>query len=402
MRRHLAWLVTAVAIAAGIAAVAAGASVSAGRPPGSPDLAAMALAVSDLPSGARIDKQRYYRDPDFEAAYEREFSVPGTRLGRTALLLVFNSLNVESTDTAARATFQTLRVLVGQKAFRNALAREIARGAETSVRAVTVGRPRAVRAGDGAVALPVSVKVEGVMVRVGLTFMLVDRVLVTITHFGVPGRTFYNADGDRLARASAARITAGLVPTLKAPPVVSGTVQPGQVLAARPGTWTGDQLTFGHQWERCDDAGAGCVPIPGATATTYSVTSGDLASTLRVTVVGRNRLGAITSSSAATAIVAGPPGSPTATVGPVISGSPQVGATLTVDTGSWAAGPTSFAYQWRRCNVSGGVCVDIAGATASTYAVAATDSRSTLRALVVATNATGSGGAISAPTAAVP
>ena len=75
---------------------------------------------------------------------------------------------------------------------------------------------------------------------------------------------------------------------------------------------------------------------------------------------------------------------------------------MTVDTGGWAGSPTSFAYQWRRCNGSGSACVDIVGATASTYTVVAADSRSTLRALVVATNASGPGGAISAPTAVVP
>ena len=338
----------------------------------------------------------------FRRPIEREFSVPGTRLGRTRLLLVFNDLSVDSTDTAARATFQTLRVLVGRQAFRNALARDIARSADTPIRAVTVGRPRTVRAGDGAVALPITVKVEGIAIKVGLTFMQVDRVLGTITHFGLPGQRIYNADGDRLARASAARITAGLIPVLKAPPLLSGTPQPGQALSATRGTWTGDQLAFAYQWERCDSAGAGCAPLAGATAPTYSVSAGDLASTLRVTVTGRNRLGSIATSSSSTAVVAGPPGSPTATATPLISGIAQAGATVTVDTGGWAGSPTSFAYQWRRCSGSGSACVDIVGATASTYAVAAADSRSTLRALVVATNASGSGGAISAPTAVVP
>jgi hypothetical protein len=177
---------------------------------------------------------------------------------------------------------------------------------------------------------------------------------------------------------------------------------PGQVLTASRGVWTGDQLEFAYQWERCDAAGAGCVAIPQATGATYTVANGDLASTVRVTVSGRNRLGSLTASSPATSVVAGPSGSPTSSVAPVISGTAQVGATLTADTGAWAGGPTAFAYQWRRCDASGGACVDIVGATSGTYLVSAADSRSTLRVLVVATNAVGSGGAISAPTAAVP
>ena len=53
-------------------------------------------------------------------------------------------------------------------------------------------------------------------------------------------------------------------------------------------------------------------------------------------------------------------------------------------------------------DASGGACVDIAGATASTYTAATTDSRSTLRVLVVATSAAGAGGAISAATPVIP
>ena len=132
------------------------------------------------------------------------------------------------------------------------------------------------------------------------------------------------------------------------------------------------------------------------------MTAGDLASTLRIDVVGRNRLGSVTSSSAVTTVPAGPPGSPTATAAPLVAGSAQVGAVLTVDAGGWAAAPTALVYQWRRCDASGGACVDIAGATASTYTVATTDSRSTLRVLVVATSAAGAGGAISAATPVIP
>ena len=386
----------------GIVTVGASASSTAGRPAGSPDLAAMTLAVSDLPSGARIDKQGYYRDPDFVAAYEREFSLPGSRIGRSRLLLLFTNLSVDRTDTAARVKFETLRVLAGKKEFRNALAREIARGGELTAKSVSVGRPRAVRAGDGAVALPISMKAEGLVLRLGITFMRVDRVLGTITHFGVPGLKVYNADVDRLARVSAARMRAGLVPVLRSEPLVSGTAQPGLALTATRGTWTGDQLAFAYQWERCDSAGTGCAPLVGATAPMYSVSAGDLTSTLRVTVTGRNRLGSIVTSSSSTAVVAGPPGSPTPTATPSISGTAQAGAAVTVDVGGWSGSPTSFAYQWRRCNGSGSACVDIVGATASTYTVVAADSRSTLRALIVATNASGPGGAISAPTAVVP
>jgi hypothetical protein len=218
----------------------------------------------------------------------------------------------------------------------------------------------------------------------------------------MPNGRVYAADTDRVSRAAVGRVKAGLIPVLTAAPAISGTALPGQVLTASRGAWTGDQLEFAYQWERCDAAGGGCAAILGATTTTYTVATGDLASTVRLTVTGRNRLGSLKTSSPVTAVVAGPPGSPTSSVAPLIAGTAQAGATLTVDTGGWVGEPTGFAYQWRRCDASGRACVDIVGATSATYLVSAADARSTLRVLVVATNAAGSGGAISAPTAPVP
>ena len=61
------------------------------------------------------------------------------------------------------------------------------------------------------------------------------------------------------------------------------------------------------------------------------------------------------------------------TVLPVVSGSAQQGQTLTSSTGTWSGSPTSYAYQWRRCNTSGGACVDIGSASASTYVAQAAD-----------------------------
>ena len=77
------------------------------------------------------------------------------------------------------------------------------------------------------------------------------------------------------------------------------------------------------------------------------------------------------------------------------------GSTLTGSTGTWDYSPTSYAYQWQRCDAAGANCVDIGGATSSTYVVQAADVTHTLVLAVTATNAAGPATATSDPTAVV-
>jgi hypothetical protein len=93
---------------------------------------------------------------------------------------------------------------------------------------------------------------------------------------------------------------------------------------------------------------------------------------------------------------------PTNSAAPTISGTPQVGQTLTANPGTWNSSTTpTFTYQWQRCDTAGNNCGSIAGATAQTYTVQSADVNSTLRVVVTATNPSGSGSATSAQTAVV-
>ena len=74
---------------------------------------------------------------------------------------------------------------------------------------------------------------------------------------------------------------------------------------------------------------------------------------------------------------------------------------MTASNGSWTGSPTSFSYVWRDCDASGGNCVDIAGATGSSYVLQSADVGHTVRAVVTATNANGGAAAASAQTAVV-
>jgi Ca2+-binding RTX toxin-like protein len=91
-----------------------------------------------------------------------------------------------------------------------------------------------------------------------------------------------------------------------AAPTISGNAVNNQTLTANPGATTGGSSTS-FQWLRCDAAGTGCVPIPGATGTTYTLTTADIGHAIRVrqTVTGSG--GTTSADSAATSPVAPDP-----------------------------------------------------------------------------------------------
>ena len=86
---------------------------------------------------------------------------------------------------------------------------------------------------------------------------------------------------------------------------------------------------------------------------------------------------------------------------PVISGTAQQGQLLSGSDGGWSNSPTSYGYQWLRCDSSGAACVAIPAATGNSYTPAAADVGATLRFQVTATNGAGPASATSTQTAVV-
>jgi hypothetical protein len=191
-------------------------------------------------------------------------------------------------------------------------------------------------------------------------------------------------------------------PTNTAAPAISGTAQQGQILDASNGTWTNNPAIFGYQWEDCNTSGASCTTVSGATSVNYTLAASDVGHTVRVVVTATNAGGSNSASSGQTATVASPPRpAPTNTAAPAISGTAQQGSTLNISDGTWTNNPTSFAYKWEDCNTSGASCTAISGATSVNYTLAAGDVGHTIRVVVSASNAGGSGSATSSQTATV-
>ncbi|OLB91499.1 MAG: hypothetical protein AUI15_22825, partial [Actinobacteria bacterium 13_2_20CM_2_66_6] len=94
-------------------------------------------------------------------------------------------------------------------------------------------------------------------------------------------------------------------PTSTAPPTISGIAENGYLLTASPGSWTGTQpISYVYQWQRCDSSGANCANIQGSIKPSYTLTGGDVGSTLRVTVTALNPGGSTLATSSPTAVVA--------------------------------------------------------------------------------------------------
>ena len=189
-------------------------------------------------------------------------------------------------------------------------------------------------------------------------------------------------------------------------PGITGTAQVGETLtAATSGIADADGLanvSYGYQWIAND--GTSDTAISGATNSTYTLIAADEGKTIKVRVSFTDDAGNDeTLTSGATATVDAAPNSP-ATGAPTISGTAQVGETLTAATSGIADadGLANVAYGYQWIANDGTSDTAISGATNSTYTLVAADEGKTIKVRVSFTDAAGHGETLtSAATASV-
>ena len=176
-------------------------------------------------------------------------------------------------------------------------------------------------------------------------------------------------------------------------PVITGTAQVGETLTAdTSGIADNDGLnsvSYSYQWIRID--GLSDTDIAGGTDSNYTLVADDQGKTIKMRVSFTDDAGNHESlTSAATATVAARANTP-ATGAPAITGTVQVGETLTADTSGIADDDgltnVSFSYQWIRND--GSTDTDITSATDLTYTLVADDEGKTIKVRVSFTDDAG-------------
>lgn len=126
--------------------------------------------------------------------------------------------------------------------------------------------------------------------------------------------------GTTSAVSTATTLVQSIPPVNTVQPLISGTAQAGSTLSTDNGTWTSSSpLSYTYRWRRC--ASGTCTNIPGATASTYTLTSSDVGDTVDVIVSATNTGGGTDANAVATsAVTAAPAGGSGGTSGAGTSG----------------------------------------------------------------------------------
>jgi len=163
------------------------------------------------------------------------------------------------------------------------------------------------------------------------------RMIVTVTATNVVAATTALTDGTTTVLPQP--------PSNTVPPAVTASagVRAGARLVATTGTWSGAApLSYVTTWLRCAADGTGCVAVPGATTTSYTMTADDVGHRMRASVTAANTTAEISTYSASTTVVlAAPPAPIPPTVVPKVTPPVAVPVTTKPATVTTTAKPTT-------------------------------------------------------------
>ena len=146
-------------------------------------------------------------------------------------------------------------------------------------------------------------------------------------------------------------------------PTILGSASVGSTLTASPGRWGPAPVTLSYEWY------SNGAPVSGATSSVFTIPLSHIGKKITVKVTG-SKTGYLLAvkSSVSTAAVIG-----VITAGtPIISGSAEVGSTLSVSAGSWTPISVALSYQWL---VDG---VAVAGAIDANFTIRSVDAGATI------------------------
>lgn len=206
----------------------------------------------------------------------------------------------------------------------------------------------------------------------GQTYTLVEADYEADIDCRVTGTNSEGTDNE----LSDAVTVSGAQPVNTLAPVVSGSTGLGSTLTTTNGAWTAYPPISGYtyQWQRNGSN------ISGATSGTYAIQVADSGASITCVVTATNPAGS--ASQASNGVTAQTFTAPVIAGVPTISGTAEVGETLTASPASVTGNPTpSRTWQWLRDGV------DISGATSITYTLVSADGGTDVSVVQIETNA---------------
>jgi hypothetical protein len=184
-----------------------------GKPPNGPDLAGMALRVSDTPRGSTVSSERYVSNENALATYSREFQ---TNPQTSGLLSIKNDISLARSPEEARGRMRVLRQLFTARNAAFTVTDAFTGSAGKQATKMTFDGVATPKVGDEAFSVAVSFTYRNTRFRVVLVYVRTGRAVGTIVLTGAATPTIFN-EAAGLGQALAKRMKAAK----PAPPLVA-------------------------------------------------------------------------------------------------------------------------------------------------------------------------------------